>query len=361
MTAHLQYLQTNNLFSHTGSKNSTFDERIRAAGYTPYRYIGENLAFWGVPTGSLPEVRQVAANLVETWFKSPTHRKSLMDPEFREVGTAMVTGPFRYQGTNYNAGLSGQDFGKRDVDPFLTGVGCRTKLTEFPICDVTTAISGATVTATRRSDQMVRTTTTSTTGGYDLQLPNGTWDIRIVGGGLPEPVELKGLTLSGQNIKQDFTPVFTNRWHNTAKPLDVNNDKVVTPQDVLIIVNDLNAHGGRKLPYVTSPPQYFLDVNRDGALAPADALQIINYLNSRSGEGESGVSGWIAMQCTAPTTAALSETLEDEPAEVLASSSAAAVRAEFLRGRARRTLLLPGRRGRTVVDHRPCYLSSGLM
>ena len=216
ITAHLQYLQKNNLFSHTGSNNSTFEQRIRAAGYTPFRYIGENLAFWGVPTGSLPEIRQVAANLVEEWFKSPSHRKSFMDPEFREVGTAMVTGPFRYEGTSYNAGLGGQDFGKRDVDPFLTGVGCRTMLTDFPICDVTTAISGATVTATRRSDQLVRTTTTSTTGGYDLQLPDGTWDVRIVGGGLPEPVELNGLTLSGQNIKRDFTPVLTNRWHNST-------------------------------------------------------------------------------------------------------------------------------------------------
>ena len=64
-----------------------------------------------------------------------------MDPKFREAGTAMVTGPFRYEGTDYNAGLGGQDFGKRDVDPFLTGVGCRTKLTDFPICDVTTAIT----------------------------------------------------------------------------------------------------------------------------------------------------------------------------------------------------------------------------
>ena len=82
------------------------------------------------------------------WFKSPPHRSNFMDPKFREAGTAMVTGPFRYEGTDYNAGLGGQDFGTRDVDPFLTGVGCRTKLTDFPICDVTTAIRGATVTAT---------------------------------------------------------------------------------------------------------------------------------------------------------------------------------------------------------------------
>jgi hypothetical protein len=70
---------------------------------------------------------------------------------------------------------------RNDVDPFLTGVGCRTT-NRFPTCDVTTAM-GATVIA---RPKMVRTTTTSTTGGY-VQLPNGTWDVRIVGGGLPDP------------------------------------------------------------------------------------------------------------------------------------------------------------------------------
>ena len=158
-------------------------------------------------------------------------------------------------------------------------------------------------------------------------------------------MELNGLTLSGQNIKRDFTPVLTNRWHNSARPMDVNNDKVVAPQDVLIIINDLNARGGRKLPYITSPPQYLLDVNRDNALLPADALQIINHLNSRSGEGESRVSGWIEMQRTAPTTAAMPETLEDEPAEALASRSAAVSATEFVRSCTRCAVRLAGRGG----------------
>ena len=45
---------------------------------------------------------------------------------------------------------------------------------------------------------------------------------------------------------------------------------------------------------------------------PRTALQIINHLNSRSGEGESRVSGWIEMHRTAPTTAAMPESPEDE-------------------------------------------------
>ena len=238
-------------------------------GLPPFRSIGENLAFWGVITGLLPEKREVAANLVETWFKSPGHRKSFMDPSFAKW-CRHGHGTFPLEGTDYNADMGGQNFGKRDVHPFLTGVGCRTQPHRHPHlrCDD----------AHRRRDGHRDPAERSTgsdhdhfpTGDYDLQLPDGTWDIRIVGGGLPEPVELKGLTLSGQNIKQDFTPVFTNRWHNSARPMDVNNDKFVTPQDALIVINDLNAHGGHNLPYITSPPQYFLDVNRDNVLSPSD-------------------------------------------------------------------------------------------
>ena len=141
ITAHLLYLQENNLFSHTGSNNSTSKQRIVDAGVYP---LSQNRRkprpLGGTHWLSLPEIRQVAANLLNEWFKSPPHRESFMDSEFREVGIAMVTGPFRYEGTAYTAGLGGQNLGKRDVDPFLTGVGCRTKLTDFPIRDVTTAI-----------------------------------------------------------------------------------------------------------------------------------------------------------------------------------------------------------------------------
>ena len=87
-------------------------------------------------------------------------------------------------------------------------------------------------------------------------------------------------------------------WHNVAQPLDVNDDLLVTPRDALVLVNDLNRRGARRLApdqvsrIIHFRPSYLLDVNDDGYLSPRDALLIINRLNAqaagdRDAEGES--------------------------------------------------------------------------
>jgi hypothetical protein len=76
---------------------------------------------------------------------------------------------------------------------------------------------------------------------------------------------------------------------------DVNRDGYVAPLDALLIINDLNARGSRR---VAVPPtdaldgesdgqglvlddsSWTLDVNGDGYLAPLDALLVINQLNA---------------------------------------------------------------------------------
>ena len=63
-------------------------------------------------------------------------------------------------------------------------------------------------------------------------------------------------------------------------PLDVNNDGVVTPLDVLVVINhlnrsDRNVSGGEG-------ESSDLDVNGDGVVTPLDALSVINRLNLAS-------------------------------------------------------------------------------
>ncbi len=77
-------------------------------------------------------------------------------------------------------------------------------------------------------------------------------------------------------------------WQNKHWALDVNDDGLLTPLDVLLVINALNRIGAAPL---DRPPlagsTNFVDVNGDRYLSPIDALILINALNrqSRSGEG----------------------------------------------------------------------------
>ena len=79
-------------------------------------------------------------------------------------------------------------------------------------------------------------------------------------------------------------------WQNPLLHEDVNASGAVSPQDVLILIRDLNENGGRTLPNPPVPPftpPPFLDPSGDNILSPLDVLTVIRYLNSQaSGEGE---------------------------------------------------------------------------
>jgi hypothetical protein len=100
---------------------------------------------------------------------------------------------------------------------------------------------------------------------------------------------------SNSSVRAEFTlTVLPNPvpWRNPVNAVDVLPGGRVIPQDVLAVVNFLNAHGSRRLPYPTTsfqPPPY-VDANGDNVVAPVDALIVINYVNhqgsSASGEAE---------------------------------------------------------------------------
>jgi len=57
---------------------------------------------------------------------------------------------------------------------------------------------------------------------------------------------------------------------------DVNNDGIVTPDDVNLLIDHLNTYGSTQ----TTPETEHLDVNRNGWITPEDTLIVINFLNS---------------------------------------------------------------------------------
>ncbi|HBE71027.1 MAG TPA: hypothetical protein DDW52_23010 [Planctomycetaceae bacterium] len=87
---------------------------------------------------------------------------------------------------------------------------------------------------------------------------------------------------------QEFNVEVLNPHHNYQQAVDVNGDGTVAPNDVLAIINLLNAGTSSTQglePVIGRMP----DVTNDQFIAPNDALQIINFLNRSSGgagEGE---------------------------------------------------------------------------
>jgi hypothetical protein len=78
-------------------------------------------------------------------------------------------------------------------------------------------------------------------------------------------------------------PASSDPWQNPANSLDVNNDGVISPLDVLTIINEINSVGSHTLPNPVTPgdqPPPYYDVNGDGSVTPLDALAVINYINS---------------------------------------------------------------------------------
>jgi hypothetical protein len=85
----------------------------------------------------------------------------------------------------------------------------------------------------------------------------------------------------------EFVVFGTNVWRNERDPFDVNDDGFTGPLDVLVLINDINTNGSRRLDDIGPGIKKFLDVDDDGFILPLDVLNVINLINSRSGsEGE---------------------------------------------------------------------------
>jgi hypothetical protein len=84
-------------------------------------------------------------------------------------------------------------------------------------------------------------------------------------------------------------------YQNPVRREDVNHSGAVTPLDVLIGINRINAYGNQLPPdpLPAAVPDYYYDVDGNNTLEPLDLLIIINYLNGSSApaEGEGGEGG----------------------------------------------------------------------
>jgi uncharacterized protein YkwD len=78
---HAEDMLARNYFAHESPEGKTVRERSRAAGYV-WRVIGENIA----------EGQFSVDEVMETWMRSPGHRRNILDRDFKELGVGLAIG-----------------------------------------------------------------------------------------------------------------------------------------------------------------------------------------------------------------------------------------------------------------------------
>ena len=133
----------------------------------------------------------------------------------------------------------------------------------------------------------------------------------------------------GESVRADFA-VTPPPWHHADNPEVVNDDGDVVPLDALLVVNDLNANGSRRLdlPTAENQPPPYLDVNGDGSITPLDALRVINRLNDADSEGENASQSNKALaEAIAVDFSVEGETVADE---TMQNSDSAQLKTDFV-------------------------------
>ncbi len=113
---------------------------------------------------------------------------------------------------------------------------------------------------------------------------------------------------------------FSRPWHLAVKPEDVNNDGHIVADDVLKIINYINAGHASEVAEdaAVGQPYGFLDVTGDGNIVAEDVIKIINWINARPAGDEEGEAASLA---TSPPPAAASTTNHYDDALLLLLSS----------------------------------------
>mgnify|MGYP003108967569 CR=1 FL=1 len=86
-SAHAEFMARRGLLSHEGENGSTFDQRIRAAGYE-FTSAAENVAFGASD----------AVEVVTLWMNSPPHRANILKAEFTNAGIGIAAAMETAQG-----------------------------------------------------------------------------------------------------------------------------------------------------------------------------------------------------------------------------------------------------------------------
>jgi len=96
-------------FAHQSPSGKTPWAWLKEANYS-YKYAGENLAVGFLDSGEV----------IQAWQESPAHRKNLLNPNYQEIGIAVVKGDFQGSETTIVVQFLGTPAKVKTISPKLT-------------------------------------------------------------------------------------------------------------------------------------------------------------------------------------------------------------------------------------------------
>jgi hypothetical protein len=196
---HSQWMLNTNIFSHTGIDDSTPSQRNKAAGYVlkmPWR-TGENISVIGPAIEDAAGLTTMAIRHHQNLFKSPGHRRNILNGDFRNIGVGQKVGNYTFgSGNTYYSSMLTQSYAKSGAGFFLTGVAYQ-DINNNNFYDVGEALSDITLEIDGKFYQVF------SSGAYSVPLPGGTYTVTIHGDSPGLPIQ-HAVVIGEQNVKLDI-------------------------------------------------------------------------------------------------------------------------------------------------------------
>ncbi len=194
---HSAWMISTDTFSHTGAGGSSAADRMKAAGYvfSGSWAWGENIAWVSTraPAGLQDEVQLLHTSLMN----SSGHRSNLLNDGYREIGVGFEVGQYG----SYEGAFVTQNFARTATHPFLTGVAFDDRDGDKSY-DVGEGLGSLTVSARNNATGALKTATTGSAGGYELELAAGSYTVSFSGGGFATATQQ--VTIGTRNVKLDL-------------------------------------------------------------------------------------------------------------------------------------------------------------
>lgn len=192
--------------SHQVAGEPALGTRITNAGYTGWTSAAENVyaysntVFYGH-----------SGFLVDWGNVTPGHRNTIMNSNYNEVGISVT--PENNGATDVGPLVITQDFGRRSISPQMVGVVYNDANSNSRY-DSGEGLGNVSITITGPGGTF--TTSTMSAGGWQQQLPAGTYKVTVSGGSFSGSTELT-VTLSTSNKQVDFVMGSVGGYVNFAR------------------------------------------------------------------------------------------------------------------------------------------------